>query len=207
LTIINIMRNTMIRRITIGTATAALVLGGLALLTTIGGGRASRAQEAPNIRRLQETSPRGEAARQIAELLRDGGDVDPQAVIDSMPSLEALATRRSEIAEELMEFSLVKFLEPPSPTAQRGTFHAAIEDHMTWSSHRLDATLDLAASPEDRRDAIAKEVAKIRRVEEIYRELTETQGVGVTRQNLLALEFNRLQLETRLAHELRTEGD
>ncbi|MEW4571430.1 hypothetical protein AB1L88_26445 [Tautonia sp. JC769] len=192
---------------TIGTAMAAPLLGGLVILTPLGAGRIARAQETPTVGRLQEPSPRGEAARQIAELLRNGVDVDPQEVIDSMPSLEALATRRSEIAEELMEFSLVKFLEPPSPTAQRGTFHAAIEDYMTWSSHRLDAALDLTPSLDDRRNVIAQEVAKIRRVEEIYRELTETRGVGVTQQNLLELEFKRLQLETRLAHELRTEGN
>lgn len=196
----------MITRITIGSAMAALVLGGLAGLAALGGGQIGLAQEAPNLRLSQERSPRGEAARQIAELLRNGVDVDPQTIIDTMPSLEELANRRSEIAEELMEFSLVKFLEPPSPTAQRGTFHAAIEDYMMWSGHRLDAALDLADSDDDRRAAIAREVAKIRRVEEIYRELTETQGVGVTPQNLLALEFNRLQLETRLAHALGASG-
>lgn len=192
----------MIRRITIGSAMAAVVVGGLAGLAVIGGGRIIEAQEAPKARLLQDRSPRGEAAQQIAELLRNGVEVDPQEVIDTMPSLQELATRRSEIAEELMEFALVKFLEPPSPTAQRGTFHAAIEDYLMWSVHRLDATLDLTNSDDDRRAAIAQEVAKIRRVEEIYRELTETQGVGVTPENMLALEFNRLQLETRLAREI-----
>lgn len=191
-----------ISRIAIGsTAVAALVVGGLAAPAFIGEG--ANAQEAPRIRGPQDATPRGEAAREIAELLRGGVDFAPQQVVDELPSLQDLATRRSEIAQELMEFALVKFLEPPSPTAQRGTFHAAIEDYMEWSSRRLDAALDLTESDDDRRDLIAREVAKIRRVEEIYRELTRTDGVGVTRQNLLSLEFVRLELETRLAHHLR----
>lgn len=194
-----------ISRIAIGSTAAALLIGGLAAPALIGEG--ALAQEAPRIRGPQEATSRGEAAREIAELLRRGVDVDPQQVVDELPSLQDLATRRSEIAQELMEFALVKFLEPPSPSAQRGTFHAAIEDYMEWSSRRLDAALDLAESDDDHRDLIAREVAKIRRVETIYRDLTRTQGVGVTPQNLLSLEFVRLELETRLAHHLQdTDG-
>src|SRR5690606_30978959 len=132
-----------------------LGLGGVGL-ATIGAG--ASAQEAPRIPGGQEGTPRSRAAQQIARLLREGVEADPQQVIADLPTLGELADRRRQIAERLMDFALVKFVQPPSPTAERGTFHAAIVDYVEWSSRRLDATLDRADSDDARREAMALEV-------------------------------------------------
>jgi hypothetical protein len=195
-----------------GTGRFPLALGlaaaGLAF-AAIGGGLAAAglgpwaveagAQEAPRIRGPQEPTARGRAARGLVEILRGEVEVDTRSVIEGLPSARELAERRSEIAEELMEFALVKFLEPPSPSAQRGTFHAAIEDYIAWSGRKLDAALELADSDDDRRDATAREVAKLRKIEAAYRDLATEETIGVTPQNLMMLEFRRLELESTLA--------
>lgn len=169
-------------------------------------GRASQ-DVSPGIGAPGEGTPRSRAAKRIAGMLRDDAEVDVQQVVDGLPKLEELARRRSEIADQLMEFALVKFVEPPSPTAERGTFHAAVVDYVEWSSKRLDATLELAGAEDDRRSAMAREVSKLRRVEQVYRELTQAEGIGVSPQNVLELEFLRLEVESRLARLVAGQGN
>ncbi|QDV38815.1 hypothetical protein [Tautonia plasticadhaerens] len=194
----------------VGAASAALawaIFGG----APVGPGRVGASpgpqDVSPGVGPLGEGTPRSKAAQRIAELMRGGVEVDVQQVVDGLPGAEDLARRRSEIADQLMEFALVKFVEPPSPTAQRGTFHAAIIDYVEWSSKRLDASLELAGSDDDRREALAGEVGKLRSVEQAYRELAEAEGIGVTPQNLLELEFLRLGVESRLARLVAGRGD
>jgi hypothetical protein len=172
-------------------------------LAVLGAGMAVEAGQvrqdvSPGIGPLGEATPRSRAAQRIAGLLRDGVEVDVPRLIASLPKAEDLARRRSEIAEQLMAFALVKFVEPPSPSAERGVFHAAMVDYIEWSSKRLDAALELAGSDDDRRDALAREVATLRAVEGVYRELAQAEGIGITPQNLMELEFLRLEMEARL---------
>ncbi|RUL88710.1 hypothetical protein [Tautonia sociabilis] len=185
----------MIGRFVLGAVLATVGAGGIGP----GGPEAARGQDVvPGRGPLGGASPRVAAARQIATILREGVEVDADQLIAGLPAASELASRRSEIAEQMMEFALVKFVEPPSPTAERGTFHAAIMDYLEWSSRRLDATLERAGSDDDRRKAMAGEVAKLRRLEEVYRELANAEGVAISPQNLLELEFERVELESRL---------
>ena len=154
----------------------------------------------------QQGTDRRAVAEQIASVVREEAEVDVDAVVSSLPKPAEIAERRAAIAEEMMEFSLLKFLGPPSPTAERGTFHAAIVDYLEWSSHRLDARLELAEADDARRDALAAEVARARKIEEIYGQLAREQAVGVSRINLMELEFHRLSLEGRLARASTGDG-
>jgi hypothetical protein len=184
-------------RIAIGTAAVGVALAVVGAGMAAGAGQ-GRQDVSPAIGPLGEATPRSKAAQRIASLLRDGVEVDVPKLIAELPKPEELARRRSEIAEQMMEFALVKFVQPPSPTAERGVFHAAIVDYVEWSSKRLDATLELAGSDDDRRNALGREVAKLRGVEEVYRELSQTEGIGISPQNLMELEFLRLEMESRL---------
>ena len=155
----------------------------------------------------QERTDRRAVAERIAAVVREEAEVDVDAMVSSLPEPAEIAERRAAIAEEMMEFSLLKFLGPPTPTAERGTFHAAIVDYLEWSSRRLDARLELTDGIDARRDALAVEVSRVRKIEEIYGQLARQQAVGVTRINLKELEFHRLGLEGRLALESGVAGE
>ncbi|CAN5887990.1 hypothetical protein BH23PLA1_BH23PLA1_31540 [soil metagenome] len=140
-----------------------------------------------------------QARREIGMLLKGDIEADTDAIVRDLPALNELAEQRQQVAERLMDLALREFLAPPSPSAARGTFAAAVNDYLNWSKHRMEARLELAEADQDGIDIVAQEIAKLRKVEEIYTDLSRAAGASVTPKNLLELQAHHLDLETRLA--------
>ena len=149
------------------------------------------------------TPPQRPRSREdLIAMFRRHEEVDVQEVVDSLPTTEEIRKRQLEIADRMMGLVAVEFIEPPSPTAERGAMAAPINDYLKWSLRHVEARSALAGSDDERRQVVAEEVAKLRRVEDFLRQMArglgDTSPRRLTPQMFAELEYQRLAMEARL---------
>ncbi len=123
---------------------------------------------------------------------------DTEEIVEKLPGRKALAEARLKLAEQQIDQLNDRYLAPPRPD-QPPIMDSLIEDYLLWAGRRLDAKLDLNEQQEARIALLAEEIAVLRHLENMIRQLGVRPRSAFSGKSLADLEFSRLQQETRLS--------
>lgn len=135
----------------------------------------------------------------VEDLFTKDPEVDVKQMIDELkPKLDEIGKRQAEIADEMTRMAVLQLISPPSPSGSRGTYSDGIRNYLTWSERRMGHRLAVTKDADSRNKLLAQEVARLRELEKLFRQVGEFGARAVTPTTLMELEYQRLGLESRL---------